>query len=153
MWANVVAPCSWRTRNTPRPAGRGVADQYSPLSSSRRNTASPGSSLTGSFRQGVRRLSWLLPAHVQPGVSSVVAKPNVAWATTLDQGAGGMTSFARSTWMTYARPSSANPPMPLKYSRPDGSAGASTGDGLSLTGTVGGTAGGGSTCVGGRVSC
>src|SRR5688572_23347175 len=82
------------------------------------NSASPGGSLTGSFRQGVSRLSWLLRDQVYPGPHSVATKPNDGCATTLDHGTGGSRPASRSMSMTYSRPSSPNPPLPLNSSRP-----------------------------------
>ncbi len=56
-------------------------------------------------------------AVLTPGVAAAVGrdlKPEVGLATTLIHGAG---VFAPSESATYSRPSAANPPMPLKYSR------------------------------------
>src|SRR5262245_28338395 len=77
------------------------------------NSASPGSSRTGSLRHGVSRLSWLLPDHVQPGPRSVAEKPNVSWAITFDHGAGVIAPAAALMVMTYSRPPSAKPPRRL----------------------------------------
>src|SRR5262245_57726178 len=82
------------------------------------NTASPGSSRTGSLRHGDSRLSWLLPDHVQPGPRSVAENPNPSCATMLDQGAGVIAPAAAWIVITYSRPPSAKPPRPLASSSP-----------------------------------
>src|SRR5262245_15588489 len=89
------------------PAGSGVGDQTIPVSSSRKYTASPGESLTGSFDHGVSRLAWLLAAQVKPRPASVARQPACGLAITLVHGAGGTPTI------TYSRPSGVNPPVPL----------------------------------------
>ena len=78
--------------------GAGVADQNTPVRSSRMKMASLGVSLTGSFDHGVSRRIWLLSAQVQANPRSVVMQPKFALAMTLVHGAGG--SSQPSGWIS-----------------------------------------------------
>src|SRR3954451_24757573 len=89
---NRVSPAVWLTVQASsadeRSAGPGVGDQNSPVSSSRRYSASEVGSATGSFANGVSRFSRLLPDHVCADPEAVTIVPNPGLAMTLDQGSG-----------------------------------------------------------------
>ena len=108
-------PCPCRaTKGHASRTGSAVGPQISPVSSSRTRIASPGGSLTGSLDQGVNWFCWLLTAQVQPEPDSDTKNPKEGLAITLIQGAGVHCRSPRI--VTYSRPSSPNPPRPLKNS-------------------------------------
>src|SRR5947209_15738476 len=95
--------------------------------------------MTGSLLQPVKRLVWLLTAHVYPAPLSEIKNPTVGLATTLIQGAGGKIGLGfveRPGWpfwelkpecgskarmrTQYSRPSALNPPSPLSNCKPGG---------------------------------
>src|SRR5436190_8623886 len=73
--------------------------------------ASPVESHTGSFANGVRRFSRLLPAHVKADPDVLTMVPNSGLARTFDHGRG--VSRSESSTTTYSRPSSEKPPSPF----------------------------------------
>ena len=95
-----VRPAEWRTRKrlvAVRRSGPGVADQASPVSSSRMKSASAVGSLTGSFANGVSRFSRLLPAQLYADPEAVTTLPNPGLAITFAHGSGVSVSPSSST--------------------------------------------------------
>ena len=119
--------------------GSGVGVQYSPVASSRRYSASPAGSRTGSFDQGVNRFCWLFTAQVQPSPASLTRQPKRSLASTLAHGIGVQSSPARV--MMYSRPSALNPPRPLSNWRSWAGAGAAGAAGGMERGQAGTAAG------------
>src|SRR5262249_20229531 len=94
-----------------RPAGPAVGHHTRPVRSSRMKITSDVGSLTGSFANGVKRFSRLLPAQEYALPPAVMSVPNPGLAGMLDQGSGVGASPDVTT--TYSRPSCENPPAPF----------------------------------------
>src|SRR6185369_4483838 len=91
------------------------------------------------FDHGVSWFSRLLPAQVNPEPDSVTRNPKPGFATTLDHGAGVVSSRLRT--VTYSDAPASNPPTPFQKSRLGRGGGKSRRDGGGIRGSGGRGAG------------